>query len=112
MYMPLIVSISLSTIFLIVMVIFLIVRIRACSKSCVYTVKGKQVIVRFSMRRGGQLFVNGVLEEQFRADRTSHFTLRTMLDGEEFKAHISIAFSVSIEAYYRDALLTPDSVGK
>lgn len=97
---------------LIVFVILVIVRIRTLSRSQVYTVKGKQVVVRVTYKYGAQLLVNNVLQEQFAGSHASRFTLRTTIDGGEFKAHITILASVRIEAYYQDVLLIPDSVGK
>lgn len=97
---------------LIVFVILVIVRIRTLSRSHIYTVKGKQVVVRVTYKYGAQIFVNNILEEQFADSHASRFTLRTSIDGGEFKAHISILASVKIEAYYEGVLLTPDSVGK
>ena len=96
----------------VIFVILICVRIRSISRSYFYTVKGKEVIVRYNFKNGAQVLVNGVLEEQFLNGHASRFTLRATIDGGEFKAHISIGFSVKVEAYYQDVLLTPDSVGK
>ena len=93
-------------------VILLCVRIRTLSKSCIYTVKGKEVVVRVSYKYGAQIFVNGSLEEQFSGSHAYRFTLHATIEGGEFKAHITIRTSVKIESYYQGALLTPDSVGK
>lgn len=109
---PVIISLTVSTVFFVAAVILLIVRLSLITRSFVYTVKGKQVIIRITAARGAQLFVDGILEEQFSDNHAFRFTLRTMIDGEEFKAHVSIGFSVQVEAYYHDTLLTPDSVGK
>ena len=106
------IALGISCATLVIFVILLLVRIRTLSRSFVYTVKGKEVIVRYNFKYGAQLFVNGVLEEQFCNSHASRMTLRATIEGGEFKAHLSILASVKIESYYQGALLTPDSVGK
>lgn len=106
------IALGVNTALVVIFVIFICVRIRSISRSYFYTVKGKEVVVCYNFKNGAQVFVNGVLEEQFYGTHASRFTLRTTIDGEEFKAHVSIGFSVKVEAYYHGAPLTPDSVGK
>ncbi len=108
---PLIIFLSIAMCIFVLIIVLVVVRLRTIGRSFVYTVKGKQVVVRLTVRRGAQLYVNGVLEDQL-ASNASRFTLRAMIEGEELKAHVSIGVSVNVDAYYEDILLTPDSVGK
>ena len=112
MSIPLGIALGVNVALIVILVIFICVRIRTISRSFVYTVKGKEVVVRYTFKNGAQIFVNGSLEEQYLNSHASRFTIRATIDGEEFKAHVSIGFSVKIEGYYQGALLTPDSVGK
>ncbi len=55
-----------------------------------YTVHSHEVAVKVGA--GGYfLYVDGTLEEQFSGQRMSRVTLRATVDGEEFKAHISVS---------------------
>lgn len=85
--------------------IILLLRFR---RTYVFTVHGHEAAVRITSA-GLFLYVDGRLEEQISGRSMRLATLHATIDGEEFKAHVSVGniFRINIEATHggRDVVL-------
>lgn len=95
---PMIVSLVFSGVIFIAVAVALVVQLRF-RRTYVFAVHSHEAAVKI-MATGMLLYVDGVLEEQLSGRSLRRATLHATVDGEEFKAHVSVGsfYRIRIEA--------------